>query len=190
MGSLVVLSRAQPRTLDRVHLLLAGENAEVRSLVATRAREAVDGLAVHEAHDGAEAVRIGLQRQPQLALLDVGLPRLGGIEVANTLRGLRPQMRFALHTEQPDVHPDRAREHWLPIFDTTLDLEDAIRWVEAESEAYLERPGVRQRRNLRCAVCGYGIVRAAPPERCPMCHGEHTWVHAPWRPFVVEGSLR
>lgn len=187
MGSLVVLSRARPRTLDRVHLLLAGENAQVRSLVARRAREAVDGLAVHEAQDGAEAVRIGLQRQLQLALLDVSMPRLGGIEVANTLRGLRPQMRFALHTEQPEVHRDRAREHWLPLFDTTATFDDAIRWLEAE--AYAERPGTRQRRNLRCAACGYGIVRAAPPERCPMCHGEHTWVHAPWRPFVVDRSV-
>jgi hypothetical protein len=44
------------------------------------------------------------------------------------------------------------------------------------------------RRDLHCAACGYGIVRAAPPERCPMCQGEQTWVHAPWRPFSSTGQ--
>jgi len=36
--------------------------------------------------------------------------------------------------------------------------------------------------SLECSSCGYGIVRAAPPERCPMCQAD-AWVHSPWRPF-------
>src|SRR5262249_53982438 len=36
---------------------------------------------------------------------------------------------------------------------------------------------------LECAVCGYGIARALPPEWCPMCHSVDAWTHAPWRPF-------
>jgi hypothetical protein len=37
--------------------------------------------------------------------------------------------------------------------------------------------------DLVCAACGYGIVRARPPERCPMCQSLAGWDHAPWRPF-------
>jgi CheY-like chemotaxis protein len=168
---------------------LAGGSAELRLRVATRARDAVGELSVYEAHDGAEAVRIGLQREPQLALLEVRMPRLGGIEVANTLRGLRPQMRFALYTAQSDVHRDRAREHRLPLFDAMTQLDDAIRWLEAESRLYRERPELRRRRSLRCSACGYGIVRATLPERCPMCRREQTWVPAPRRPFSANRSV-
>ncbi len=47
-------------------------------------------------------------------------------------------------------------------------------------------PRVRphQKLNLVYSACGYGIVRRAAPERCPMCLREGTWVHPPWRPFV------
>ena len=37
--------------------------------------------------------------------------------------------------------------------------------------------------DLECSSCGYGIVRAEGPERCPMCHAVDAWTHTPWRPF-------
>ena len=37
---------------------------------------------------------------------------------------------------------------------------------------------------LVCSGCGYGIVRAAPPERCPMCQEDHGWLHADPRPLA------
>jgi rubrerythrin len=39
---------------------------------------------------------------------------------------------------------------------------------------------------LTCSACGYGIARPSPPERCPMCHREGTWIHRPWRPFTAD----
>ena len=82
----------------RVRLLLADDHPPIRSLLAAFVRDTVDGIEVLVAMDGAEAVQLGLQQRPQIALLDVNMPRLGGIEVAITLRELRPQMRVALHT--------------------------------------------------------------------------------------------
>jgi rubrerythrin len=32
---------------------------------------------------------------------------------------------------------------------------------------------------LACSVCGYGIALASPPDRCPMCQQEDTWIHRP-----------
>jgi CheY-like chemotaxis protein len=72
--------------------LIADADADVRSHLAWLAAGAVAALDVLEAEDGAEVVQIGLQRRPQLALLDVNMPRLGGIEVALTLRDLQPQI--------------------------------------------------------------------------------------------------
>ena len=45
------------------------------------------------------------------------------------------------------------------------------------------RTTVLQKLNLVCSACGYGIARAEPPERCPMCHAVDSWGHLPWRPF-------
>jgi rubrerythrin len=34
------------------------------------------------------------------------------------------------------------------------------------------------KRSLVCGGCGYGILRAEPPDRCPMCQAEDAWVDA------------
>jgi CheY-like chemotaxis protein len=91
-------------------------------------------LAVLEAVDGAEAIQIGLQRRPQIALLDVGMPRLGGLAAALTLRELHPEMRLALHTADASVHRRHARQHRLPLFDK-LDLARTIAWLELQARA-------------------------------------------------------
>jgi rubrerythrin len=58
--------------------------------------------------------------------------------------------------------------------------------MEAVAERIDEGPRIAllaRKLSLECSSCGYGIVRAAPPERCPMCSAVEAWVHAPWRPF-------
>ena len=43
--------------------------------------------------------------------------------------------------------------------------------------------------SLECSACGYGIVRAEGPERCPMCHAVAAWMHTPWRPFSARSPF-
>lgn len=117
---------------ERVELLLADDDAAMRSLLASSARAAIDSLAVHEAADGAEAIQIGLQRRPQIALLDVHMPRLGGVEVALVLRELVPGLRLALHAGDPAVHCHSARELCLPLFDK-LESDRVLRWLEYQA---------------------------------------------------------
>ena len=161
-----------------MELLIADDDSRTRARLAGRARERVEALAVLEAADGAEAIRIGLQRRPQVALLDVAMPRVGGVEAALTLRRLEPQMRLALHTDEPLAHRRRACEHRLPIFDT-LDFDRAIAWLELQARTW----HTLQTLSLECTSCGYGVARQTPPERCPMCQRVGAWTHAPWRPF-------
>jgi CheY-like chemotaxis protein len=168
----------------RVVLLLADDDARLRELFAYRAREAVASLTVLEAEDGAEALRIGLERRPRLALLDVRMPRLDGIEVAVALRRLEPRIRLALHSADLPAHRDQAREHGLPLFDK-LDGDPAIRWLERQARALADRGPARpsQKLNLECAVCGYTVARRFSLDRCPFCRSAEAWTHAPWRPF-------
>lgn len=174
MESLAALRRPDADKPPRIQLLVADDDARMRSLVAAQAC----GLVVFEAADGAEAIQIGLQRTPQLALLDVNTPRLGGMEVAMTLRELRPQMRLALHTADPLAHRDRARECRLPLFDK-LELDRVFGWLEMQAHSFAERRALLQNRILECSACGYGIACAVPPGRCPMCQGEDMWIHSP-----------
>jgi CheY-like chemotaxis protein len=167
--SLTALVEREPE----VTLLVADDDPSLRALLATRAGLAVEGLAVLEAEDGSAAVQIGLQQRPGLALLDVQMPRLGGIEVAVTLRELQPDMRIALCTAQPDAYRERARELGLPLFDK-LDVDRAMRWLELQARAVREAEAGT--RSLRCSVCGYGVARRTPPARCPMCQRERDWI--------------
>jgi CheY-like chemotaxis protein len=166
---------AAPRQLTvdeyepRVGLLIADDDRASRSLLASCARDAVGEILVLEADDGAEAIRLGLQESPEIALLDVNMPRLGGIEAAVTLRELKPHIRVALRTGDPWIHRDRAREHRLPLFGK-LELERTMAWLEAQVAP--------RKRSFVCGACGYGAWRATAPGRCPMCHAEHAWIEA------------
>ena len=186
MERLAALPHAIAREQEpSVRLLLADADARLRWLLASCARRCFAGTIVLEAGDGAEAVQLGLQRRPQIALLDVDMPKLGGIEVALTLRELRPRMHLALQTAEPRTYRDRARDHDLPLFDKR-ELNRGLGWLERQVQLCADRrhePIVSQKHALVCSSCGYGITRPTPPGPCPMCQAEDEWVHAPWRPF-------
>lgn len=135
MESLAVMPEPVRIEEQPIELLLADGDAATRSRVASSARVVVGSLAVHEAADGAEAIQIGLQRRPQIALLDARMPRLGGIEVALVLRELVPGLRLALHTANPAAHCHEARELCLPLFDK-LELDRILRWLESQARPH------------------------------------------------------
>jgi CheY-like chemotaxis protein len=178
LGSVMDYQKDSPR----VELLLADHDEGLRALVVSAMSEAVDFVSILEAHDGAEAVRIGLQRRPQLALLDLNMPRLGGLEAALTLRELVPAMRIALNTAGPFFPHERARQLLVPLFDK-LEFEQITEWLASGArECRRQLGGESTTHSLQCRVCGYGIATARPPLRCPMCHSEGPWVEAARRP--------
>lgn len=170
---------------ERVGLLVAGVDRLERSLLAFCARQTLGEIIVFEAEDGAEAIQLGLQQRPDIALIDVNMPRLGGIEAAMTLRDLRPRMCLALSGD-PLVHRDRALELGLPLFGK-LELARTVAWLQSQVRRRSERKSERRpkKRNLVCGACGYGALRAADPDRCPMCQVENAWIEAPRRASAV-----
>jgi rubrerythrin len=50
--------------------------------------------------------------------------------------------------------------------------------VAAQLTIGVSEPQVAQKRSLVCGGCGYGILRATPPDRCPMCQSENAWMDA------------
>ena len=76
-----------------IRILLADDHAMVRHGLRLMLEEAPDLKVVAEAGDGAEAVRRGLEPDIDLAVLDVAMPRLTGIQAARELGAQRPDLR-------------------------------------------------------------------------------------------------
>jgi CheY-like chemotaxis protein len=73
-------------------VLLADDNRDAADVLAEVL--ALEGHVVHTAADGAQAVEMALRLQPDVLVLDIGMPGLNGYEVAQQVRaqpwGRRP----------------------------------------------------------------------------------------------------
>jgi CheY-like chemotaxis protein len=166
-----------------VRVLLADDDAGVRELFATLLRAAPGVGSVVEAKDGAEALALAHGRRFDVAVLDMNMPRLDGIEAARRLRALQPTMSIALHSSDVEQLRQRAADLGLPLFDK-IDLDRLLAWVEQQAKAsaahgYEAVAALAPKRDLCCERCGYGIVSRLPPTRCPMCGGDTVWAEPP-----------
>ena len=65
-------------------VLVADDDDDILLLVTTRLRR--DGFDVITAHDGEEALALVQERRPDVAVLDIGMPKLDGLEVLQKIR--------------------------------------------------------------------------------------------------------
>jgi DNA-binding NarL/FixJ family response regulator len=86
-------------------ILLADDHVIFRQGLRSLLEQA--GMAViGEASDGHEALRIAQAQRPDVAVLDIAMPHLNGLETARRLRETMPQTRsvvLTMHTEDPYV---------------------------------------------------------------------------------------
>src|SRR5882724_1001682 len=88
-----------------IHILLADDHVifrqGLRALI-----ERAEMRVIGEASDGQEALRIARERHPDVAVLDIAMPHLNGLETARRLREAVPQTKIVLltvHNEDPYV---------------------------------------------------------------------------------------
>ena len=79
-------------------VLIAEDFAGFRQFLSATLRQRSSIQEIHEVLDGLEAVRKAAQLQPHLVLLDVGLPTMNGIEVAQKIRELSPESKIVFVT--------------------------------------------------------------------------------------------
>ena len=56
----------------------------------------MDGHEVHITRDGVSALKVEAEHHPDVILLDIGLPRMSGYEVAERLKGRKAQRKLLL----------------------------------------------------------------------------------------------
>ncbi len=102
------------------------------------------GEVVAVASDGREALDLVVAHEPEIALLDVQMPRLRGPQVAAAIRTYNPHTRVILHTAHVDDDVRREAELLgVPLVDklhAADTLEDVLAAAAAETDGLGARP--------------------------------------------------
>jgi DNA-binding NarL/FixJ family response regulator len=104
--------------IGAIRVLLADDHAIARSGVAQILNEERGISVVEQARDGAEAVELFARSRPDVALIDLRMPKLEGVQVIEQIRGRFPHAVIVI----------------LTTYDTDTDIERAL---HAGAKAYL-----------------------------------------------------
>ncbi len=81
-----------------LRLIVADDDEGARALLRAVFEDGGGARVVGEAADGVEALALTLAHAPDLVLLDVHMPRLGGLEAAERIREAAPETAILLQT--------------------------------------------------------------------------------------------
>lgn len=87
---------------EKIRVLLADDHAVVRQGIRRFLEEADDIEVVAEAGDGREAVRLVEEHQPDVAVLDIRMPEVTGVEATRRIRERFPHVRVLILTAYDD----------------------------------------------------------------------------------------
>jgi len=90
--------------MPRLRILIADDHTIVRQGIRKILEDHPDWEVVAEAGDGRDAVRQALELKPDIALLDIGMPLLNGIEAASQITRRAPQVKVVILS----MHPNEA----------------------------------------------------------------------------------
>jgi DNA-binding NarL/FixJ family response regulator len=128
-------------TTPSIRVLIAEDHLIARVGVGTIVQTQPDMEVVAEAATGAEAVQLHEQHRPDVTLMDIRMPVMGGVDAMRAIRAHAPQARFiALSTYSGDEEIRRALQAGASAYLTKDVLDDelvkTIRLVHA-GRAYL-----------------------------------------------------
>jgi DNA-binding NarL/FixJ family response regulator len=128
--------------MSKVGILVVDDFALWREFVSSVLRSEPLFEIVCEVVDGKQAVAMAGQLQPTVALLDIGLPKLSGIDAAITIRKIAPNTRAVFLSDQRD--PDvvqaalQVADGYVLKSDAATDLVPAIHSV-AKGDPFMSR---------------------------------------------------
>lgn len=96
------MSKPSNRSVEKIRILLADDHNIVRAGVRQLLESAEDLQVVAEAGDGQEAQTLIEQHRPDVAVLDIQMPKASGIEVTRWVRSHAPQVGILILTAYDD----------------------------------------------------------------------------------------
>ena len=87
---------------DKIRVLIADDHVVVRQGVRRFLEDGADIAVVGEAGDGPQALRLVEELQPDVALLDIQMPGLNGVEVSRQIKSRFPQVQVLVLTAYED----------------------------------------------------------------------------------------
>jgi DNA-binding NarL/FixJ family response regulator len=118
--------------MTRFRALVVDDVAEFRHLFSSALKNTQCEV-VGEATDGLEAVHQAEQLQPDLILLDIGLPNMNGMDAARRIRKLSPNCKilFVSQISSPEIAEGAMRlgAHGYLLKSDTADLPSAVKAV-------------------------------------------------------------
>jgi DNA-binding NarL/FixJ family response regulator len=88
------------RSVSSVRVLVVDDYESFRRFVCSTLGQWPDFQLIGEASDGLEAVQKAQELQPDLIVLDIGLPKLNGIEAARRIRKLAPESKIIFLSQE------------------------------------------------------------------------------------------
>lgn len=88
--------------MNRIRILLADDHVLVREGTRELLEREEDLQVVAEASDGQEAVQLAASQRPDVALMDISMPRLNGIEATKQIKALCPATAVLVLTAYDD----------------------------------------------------------------------------------------
>lgn len=88
--------------MSKIRLLLADDHTLVRQSIGRMLGAEADLELVGEAANGAEAVARCIETRPDIVLMDIGMPGLGGFDAARQIRRSRPDTKILFLTMYDD----------------------------------------------------------------------------------------
>ena len=114
--------------MGRTRILLADDHTIVRQGLRKLLEERPDWEVIAEAGDGREAVRLAEQHKPDVAILDVAMPLLNGIEATRQITKRVPVTRVSeIVNRRPSITADTVLG-FARYFSTTAEF-----WVNLQS---------------------------------------------------------
>jgi len=86
-----------------LRILVVDDFAEWRGRVRSMLQAQPEWQVIGEACDGLEAVQRTQELHPDIVVLDIGMPKLGGIEAAKRIRRDSPSSRIIFVTQENDA---------------------------------------------------------------------------------------
>jgi two-component system, NarL family, response regulator NreC len=93
--------------MNRIRVLIVDDHVVVREGLRLLLEAQGDTIVVGEASDGVEALELARKLKPNVVLLDIAMPRMGGLETVRLLRGAVPESRIivlSMHEKEAYAH--------------------------------------------------------------------------------------